>query len=104
MSSKTRTDNNTSDNHRGGLLSAVIRQSIAAFICIAFVLGIKFCGNPRMSLWADSLGYAIRQNTDWNTTADSVLSWFENKMSDVFDSSNDDSPEANSNTGEITFH
>ncbi len=104
MSSEKRKTNNASINRHGGLFSAVIRQCIAVFICVAFVLGMKFCGNPRMALWTDSLGCAIRQNTNWNIAADSVLSWFEDKLPDVFEPSDKDTPETNGNAGEITFH
>ncbi len=105
MSSKMKIDNNVLNNSPGGLLSGLIKQCIAVFICIAFVLGMKFCDNPKISLWADSLGYALRQNTDWNTATDSVLSWLENILPALSDSPSENTTQTPDNNADaITFH
>lgn len=92
MPAKRTKDNKVPDRKSKGLFSLLLRQIIATFICVAFILGMKYCGNDRISSYADSLGYAIRQNPDWNASAASILGWFEDKLPVLFDSPSTDNP------------
>lgn len=61
----------------GGL---IIKQIIATAICFAFVLGMQNCQNSVISSYADALGRALKHNTDWKYSVDSVGKWIKEQF------------------------
>ena len=104
MSSGKTHGNKDKKNKPEGVSSIFIKQIVASIICVAFVMGMKFCGNTRMANYTDSLGYAIRHDTDWSIIYTSVVSWVENKISPFFDFNKEDTQEHYTDADEMTFH
>ncbi len=104
MSAKQTKDKANRGKLTEGLFRLFIKQTVAVFICIAFILGMKHCGSPILSSYADSLGYAIRQKPDFKALSVPVVSWLEEKLPCFFASPDDKDTNTPKEFGdEITF-
>ncbi len=107
MQNPTKKDKKIQKKDKFDIGGLIIKQIIATAICFAFVLGMQNCGHPIISNYADSLGHALRYNTDWENAANSVTNWIKEQFNT---SDKPSSEEYNSNQSppasaqEITFH
>ncbi len=104
MSVKQTKDRANQSKLTEGLFRLFIKQTVAVFICTAFILGMKHCGDPTLSSYADSLGYAIRQKTDFEALSAPIISWLEENLPCFFASPDDKDTNTPKEFGdEITF-
>ncbi len=62
-----------------GIFSLLIKQVLAALLCLALVLGMKHSGNEKLNNYAKSLGLAIKFNPRWEETVKEAFLSFKNQ-------------------------
>lgn len=67
--------------HTTGIAALTAKQIAAAIVCFAVVLGMKNSPNVKFKNYADSLGKALRHDTNWEETVSEAISKIKNYTS-----------------------
>lgn len=57
-----------------GIFGLALKQTAAAIVCFAVVLGMKNSHNAKLKNYAESLGRALRHDANWEETVKETIS------------------------------